>query len=209
MVKSKERILTQGYDLPLNAFQVLVSVTAWNSIIIIIIIIIIYDYTSNNWSPWNSNEELKEKVWSRTKKIFDRFITRVRYTWNITHNTENSAVWSLKPKQWGSPLFQEKHQEEKACDKRRPYRIIIITYQVYPCACPQCLLEKCAVDGIILNVITRRKWLFSFTILATLVLWKGAQYPCSKRLGRPHSISERSVEYNSLFSLTVSPQRSH
>jgi len=62
MVKSKERILTQGYDLPLNAFQVLVSVTAWNSIIIIIIIIIIYDYTSNNWSPWNSNEELKEKV---------------------------------------------------------------------------------------------------------------------------------------------------
>jgi hypothetical protein len=32
---------------------------------------------------------------------------------------ESTAVWSLKPEQWGSPLFQEKYQEEKACDKRR------------------------------------------------------------------------------------------
>jgi len=32
----------------------------------------------------------------------------------------------LKPEQWGSPLVQEKYQEEKACDKRQPYRIIII-----------------------------------------------------------------------------------
>jgi len=33
----------------------------------------------------------------------------------------------LKPERWGSPLVQEKYQEEKACDKRHPYRIIIIT----------------------------------------------------------------------------------
>jgi len=32
----------------------------------------------------------------------------------------------LKPEQWGSRLVQEKYQEEKACDKRHPYRIIII-----------------------------------------------------------------------------------
>jgi len=32
----------------------------------------------------------------------------------------------LKPEQWGSPLVQEKYQEEKACDKRHPYRIIMI-----------------------------------------------------------------------------------
>jgi len=32
----------------------------------------------------------------------------------------------LKPEQWGSQLVQEKYQEEKACDKRYPYRIIII-----------------------------------------------------------------------------------
>jgi len=30
----------------------------------------------------------------------------------------------LKPEQWGSPLVQEKYQEEKACDKRYPYHII-------------------------------------------------------------------------------------
>jgi hypothetical protein len=34
----------------------------------------------------------------------------------------------LKPERWGSLLVQEKYQEEKACDKRHPYRIIIIYY---------------------------------------------------------------------------------
>jgi hypothetical protein len=28
----------------------------------------------------------------------------------------------LKPERWGLPLVQEKYQEEKACDKRHPYR---------------------------------------------------------------------------------------
>jgi len=32
----------------------------------------------------------------------------------------------LKPERWGSPLVQEKYQEENACDKRHPYLIIII-----------------------------------------------------------------------------------
>jgi len=32
----------------------------------------------------------------------------------------------LKRERWGSPLVQEKYREEKACDKRHPYRIIII-----------------------------------------------------------------------------------
>jgi hypothetical protein len=30
-----------------------------------------YDYTSNNWSHWNSNEKLKEKFGSCTRKTFD------------------------------------------------------------------------------------------------------------------------------------------
>jgi hypothetical protein len=34
-------------------------------------------------------------------------------------------VWSLKLERWGSPLVQEKYQEEKACDKRHPCHIII------------------------------------------------------------------------------------
>jgi len=51
-----------------------------------------YDYTNNNWSHWNSNEKLKEKFGSCTRKTFDRFITKDSYTWNITHNTESIAV---------------------------------------------------------------------------------------------------------------------
>jgi len=35
-----------------------------------------YDYTSNNWSHWNSNEKLKEKSGSGTRKTFDRFNTK-------------------------------------------------------------------------------------------------------------------------------------
>ena len=83
-----------------------------------------YDYTSNNWSQCNSNEKLKEKFGSCNRKTFDWFTTKGSYTWNITHNTESTAVWSLKPERWGSPLVQERYQEEKACDKRHAYRMI-------------------------------------------------------------------------------------
>jgi hypothetical protein len=35
-----------------------------------------YDYTSNNWSHWGCNEKLREKFGSRTRKTFDRLITK-------------------------------------------------------------------------------------------------------------------------------------
>jgi len=64
----------------------------WSHIIIIIIIIIINYFTSNNLSHWNSNEKLKEKFRSCTRKTFDRFTTKDSYTWNITLNMESTAV---------------------------------------------------------------------------------------------------------------------
>jgi len=51
-------------------------------------------------------------------KKFNSFTTKDSYTRNITHNAGNTAVWNLKPEQWGSLLIQEKYQKEKACDKR-------------------------------------------------------------------------------------------
>ena len=51
-----------------------------------------YDYTNYNWSHWNSNEKRKEKFGSCTRKTLDRFTTKDSYTWNITHNTESTAV---------------------------------------------------------------------------------------------------------------------
>ena len=78
-----------------------------------------YDHTTNNWSHLNSNKRFKEALGSHTRKAFNTFTTKRRYTCNMTHNTESSAVWNLKPERWGSPLGQEKYQGEKACDKRR------------------------------------------------------------------------------------------
>ena len=52
----------------------------------------IYDFTSNNWSHWNSNEKFKKKFGICTRKIFDRSSTNVNYTWNITNYTESTAV---------------------------------------------------------------------------------------------------------------------
>ena len=49
-----------------------------------------YDCTSNNWSHWNCNEKLKEKFGSCTR--FNRFTTKDSNIWNITHNTESTAV---------------------------------------------------------------------------------------------------------------------
>jgi hypothetical protein len=71
-----------------------------------------YDYTSYNWSHWSSNEKLTEKSGSYTRKTFDRFTTEDSYSWNITLNTESTTVLNLKPVRWGSPLVQEKCQEE-------------------------------------------------------------------------------------------------
>jgi hypothetical protein len=51
-----------------------------------------YDYISYNWSHWNSNEKLKEKSGSYTRKTFDRFSTEDRYPWNITHKAGSTAV---------------------------------------------------------------------------------------------------------------------
>ena len=51
-----------------------------------------YDCTSNNWSHCNSNEKLKEKFGNYTRKIFDRCTTKDSYIWNITHNTESTAM---------------------------------------------------------------------------------------------------------------------
>ena len=38
------------------------------------------------------NEKLKEKFGNCARKTFDRFTTKDSYTWNITHNTESTAV---------------------------------------------------------------------------------------------------------------------
>jgi hypothetical protein len=51
-----------------------------------------YDFTSYNWSHWNSNGKLKEKSGSYTRKTFVRFTSEDSYTWNITHNTVSTAM---------------------------------------------------------------------------------------------------------------------
>jgi len=52
----------------------------------------IYDCTSNNWCHWNSNEKLKEKFGSCTRKIFHRYTTIESFILNITHNMESIAM---------------------------------------------------------------------------------------------------------------------
>jgi hypothetical protein len=52
----------------------------------------VYDYTSYNWNHWNSNDKIKEKSGSCTRKTFDGFATENSFSWNITHNTESAAV---------------------------------------------------------------------------------------------------------------------
>jgi hypothetical protein len=50
------------------------------------------DDDDNNNNNNNNNEKLKEKFGSCTRKTLDRFTTTDSYTWNITHNTESTAV---------------------------------------------------------------------------------------------------------------------
>jgi hypothetical protein len=48
-----------------------------------------YGYTSNNWSHWNSNEKLKGKFGSCTRKKDSLQKTAILGT---SHNTESTAV---------------------------------------------------------------------------------------------------------------------
>ena len=50
------------------------------------------DCTGSNWSHRNSNKRFKEIFVSRTNETFNRFTTTDSCTWNITHNTESTAV---------------------------------------------------------------------------------------------------------------------
>ena len=55
------------------------------------VVVEMHDYTSHNWSHWNSNEKLKKRFGRYTRKTLGRFITKDSYTWNITHNTESQC----------------------------------------------------------------------------------------------------------------------
>jgi hypothetical protein len=76
-------------------------------------------YIRGKWGHRNGNKRFKEKFISHTRKTFNRFATEDSCTWNITRNTERTAVWNLIPERWGSPLVLEKYQREMACDKDR------------------------------------------------------------------------------------------
>jgi hypothetical protein len=52
-----------------------------------------YNYTSNNWSHWNSNEKLKEKFGSYTRKTFDIQYKRQLY---LEHHTLYGKYCSVK-----------------------------------------------------------------------------------------------------------------
>jgi hypothetical protein len=50
------------------------------------------DYTSNNWSHWNSNEKLKEKFGNYTRQAFDRYTKKDAVLGTSHVNKESTAV---------------------------------------------------------------------------------------------------------------------
>jgi hypothetical protein len=50
------------------------------------------DHTSSNWSHLNRNKRFKEKSENHNRKTFNTFTTKDSCTFNITHNTEITAV---------------------------------------------------------------------------------------------------------------------
>ena len=59
-----------------------------------------YDYTGNIWSHRNSNRRFREQFGSQNRRTFNRFTTKDSCTWNITHNTESTAVWNGGDHRW-------------------------------------------------------------------------------------------------------------
>ena len=51
-----------------------------------------YAHTGNNCSQPNSKKDSNRNLEAVPGKTLDRFTTKDSYTWNITHNTESTAV---------------------------------------------------------------------------------------------------------------------
>jgi hypothetical protein len=51
-----------------------------------------YNYIGTKWSHRNGNKRFKDKFGSHIRKAFNRLTTKDSCTWNITHNTEITAV---------------------------------------------------------------------------------------------------------------------
>jgi hypothetical protein len=51
-----------------------------------------YYYTGNNWSQRKCNRRFKEKFGSHTRKNSIDSLQKNSFTWNITHNTDSTAV---------------------------------------------------------------------------------------------------------------------
>jgi hypothetical protein len=77
-----------------------------------------YNYTSYNWSHWNSNDKLKEKQGSYARKTFNRLTTEDSYIWNITRIRKvlNCETLSLGG---GGHRWFKRSTRKKACDKRQ------------------------------------------------------------------------------------------
>jgi hypothetical protein len=50
------------------------------------------DDDNDNNNKYNVTKGFKEKFGSHKRKTFNRFSTKDSYTWNVTHNTESTAV---------------------------------------------------------------------------------------------------------------------
>jgi hypothetical protein len=64
-------------------------------------------------------------------KTFNRLTKKGSYTWNITHITESTAVWNLKPERWGSPLVQESTGKKRHVTRNTMMMIMIMMMICY------------------------------------------------------------------------------
>ena len=69
-----------------------------------------YDYTSNNWSHWNSSEKLKEKYLEAVPGKHS--IDTLQKTAILGTSHIMRKVLQCEAERWGSPLVQENYQEE-------------------------------------------------------------------------------------------------
>ena len=136
-----------------------------------------YNYTSNNSSHWNSNEKLKEKFLCCTRKTFNRFTKKDSYTWNITHNMESTALWSLRPEQWGSRWFKRSKKLKCTLVQALSFRTGRKDHS-----------GSRGTALLFLNRGTRRGWGFSVTPRLLFTPEK-IRYRFYRRLGGPHGLS--------------------
>lgn len=123
----------------------------------------LYDENGKFRGNRNSNKRFR-KCGSRTRKTFNRFITKDSC---INHHTESIAAWKLKPEWLGSPFVQHENFQEEWTLTRNKVIIVIIAMKIALWLCYSYIVTNLIYISCLFSYVTQKQADYSLAHTST------------------------------------------